>query len=137
MSKIKTPYLTVDAIIELSDYDNKIVLIERKNPPYGLALPGGFVDYGESVEDAVRREAKEEVTLDFKIKGLVGVWSDPSRDKRMHTTAVVFCGQAHGYPAADDDAESIVLFDPEHEEIPEMAFDHRDILSWYLDRHKH
>ena len=134
---IKTPFLTVDAIIELVDDDHKVVLFERKNTPHGIALPGGFVDYGESVENAVVREVKEETGLDFKIRELVGVYSDPSRDERMHTVSVVFTGEASGRPKAADDAKAIMVLDPEIEEVPDMVFDHGQIFLRYLDVHRY
>ena len=93
----KTPYLTTDGIVEIYDNDDNfigIVLIQRKNPPVGLALPGGFVDIGERVEDACVREMKEEISLDVKIKRLFGVYSDPKRDSRFHTVSVVYIAKA-------------------------------------------
>lgn len=90
---IKTPYLAVDGIIQVYDKNENfkgIVLIERKNPPMGLAIPGGFVDVGETVQQAVIREMKEETSLDIKILGILGVYSDPNRDPRFHTASVVF-----------------------------------------------
>ncbi|MDX1294939.1 MAG: NUDIX hydrolase, partial [Sulfurimonadaceae bacterium] len=90
---IQTPYLTVDGIIELYNADEQlvgVVLIERKNPPHGWALPGGFVDVGETVEAALVREMKEETSLDVEIVSLQGVYSDPARDPRFHTASVVY-----------------------------------------------
>ncbi len=124
------PVPTVDIIIEIG---NEIVLIERKNPPLGLAIPGGFVDYGERVEDAAVREALEETGLEVNLKYLVGVYSDPSRDKRMHTISTVFAAEAKGTPQAGDDAASVLLVDPEHIDAP-MCFDHAQIIEDYLKK---
>ncbi len=122
------PIPTVDIIIEMQD---KIVLVERKNPPLGLAIPGGFVDYGERVEDAARREAKEETGLEVTIKYLVGVYSDPSRDSRMHTISTVFAAEARGRPQAGDDAAAVILVDPEMIHT-NLCFDHSRIINDYL-----
>ena len=128
----KTPALTVDIIIELIDRPGMpIVLIERKNPPFGWALPGGFVDRGESVEHAAVREAREETALDVTLKVLLGCYSDPSRDLRLHTASVVYIAQASGLPKAQDDAAAVGVFNPET--LPaELAFDHARILRDYL-----
>jgi len=98
----KSPQVTVDIIIEVGD--GGIVLIKRKNPPLGWALPGGFVDYGETLEQAAVREAKEETALDVILKGQLHSYSDPARDPRFHTISTVFCAAAHGVPAGGDDA---------------------------------
>jgi ADP-ribose pyrophosphatase YjhB (NUDIX family) len=128
MTKHKNPVPTVDIIIEV---EGGIVLIERKNPPHGWAIPGGFVDYGETVEAAAVREAKEETGLDVTLTHLLGVYSDPSRDPRLHTISTVFVGAADGQPVADDDAADAGVFTAET--LPEeIAFDHRDILSDYF-----
>lgn len=120
--------LTVDCII---DINNKIVLIERKNPPNGWALPGGFVDEGETVEDAVIREMKEETNLSLENLQQFHVYSDPLRDPRGHTVSVVFTAIGVGEPKAQDDAKEIGLFNSDT--LPEdIAFDHRKILSDYL-----
>ncbi len=120
--------LTVDCII---DINNKIVLIERKNPPYGWALPGGFVDEGETVEDAVIREMKEETNLNLENLQQFHVYSDPLRDPRGHTVSVVFTAIGVGEPKAQDDAKEIGLFTSDT--LPEdIAFDHRKILSDYF-----
>ncbi len=132
---IQTPYLTVDGIIELYDDAQRllgIVLIERKNPPYGWALPGGFVDVGETVEAALVREMKEETSLEVEIVSLQGVYSDPSRDPRFHTASVVFCCRASGTPRAADDAKNLRVVPPEALENVVLAFDHGRILSDYL-----
>jgi ADP-ribose pyrophosphatase YjhB (NUDIX family) len=120
--------LTVDCII---DINTKIVLIERKNPPYGWALPGGFVDEGETVEDAVIREMKEETNLNLENLQQFHVYSDPLRDPRGHTVSVVFTAIGVGEPKAQDDAKEIGLFTSDT--LPEdIAFDHRKILSDYF-----
>jgi|YNPBryantNP2012_1023418.scaffolds.fasta_scaffold00551_10 8-oxo-dGTP diphosphatase len=131
MTTYRNPALTVDMIIETP---HGIVLIERKNPPYGLALPGGFVDYGETVEKAAMREALEETGLHIVLTGILGVYSDPSRDKRQHTVSVVFIATALGSPQAGDDAKVIKMYSIEDllRQIPVMAFDHGVILKHYL-----
>ena len=129
----RNPAPTVDLIIELIDRPNRpIVLIERLNPPYGWALPGGFVDYGESVETAARREAEEETTLKVELIEQFQVYSDPARDERKHTLSIVFLATATGEPQAQDDAKSIAIYNPW--EIPKnLCFDHDRILQdyWY------
>jgi len=133
---IKTPYLTVDGIIELYGSDDLlrgIVLIERKNPPHGWALPGGFVDIGERVEAALTREMKEETSLDVTIEQLLGVYSDPSRDPRFHTVSVVYVCKAYGTPKAEDDAKALHVIPIEGlAELP-LVFDHREIIRDYLE----
>jgi 8-oxo-dGTP diphosphatase len=125
--------VAADVIIELVDRPGRpIVLIERRNPPAGHALPGGFIDVGETVEDAARREAREETGLDVQLRGLLGVYSDPGRDPRGHTITIVYVGEASGEPAAGDDAAAIVVADPEAP--PPLAFDHERILRDYLRR---
>lgn len=131
----KTPYLAVDGIIKLFDEKGSfkgIVLIERKNPPVGLALPGGFVEVGERVEEAVVREVKEEVNLDFTPERILGVFSDPKRDPRFHTVSVVFVGRAVGEPKASSDAKEAKVY--KLEEIPweRLVFDHGQILRKFL-----
>ncbi len=131
VEKYKNPFPTVDIIIETDG--GKIVLIRRKNPPYGWALPGGFVDYGESLESAAIREAKEETSLDIELLYQLGAYSDPGRDPRFHTITVVFVAKAKGGapPKAADDAQELRLFDPQ--DLPEqLAFDHKKILQDYL-----
>jgi 8-oxo-dGTP diphosphatase len=106
-----TPLIAADAIIELTDRpDHPIVLIERKNPPYGWAIPGGFVDVGERLEVAAVREAKEEVCLDVTLKALLGMYSDPKRDDRGHTITAVYVAEATGEPKAVDDAKNLAVF---------------------------
>jgi len=128
----KTPSLTTDIIIELSDRpDVPIVLIRRKNPPDGWALPGGFVDVGESTEHAAVREAEEETSLRVTLKVLLGCYSDPGRDPRGHTASVVYVAEAAGEPCAQDDAAGVAVFSPET--LPSsLAFDHARILRDYL-----
>lgn len=123
------PFVTVDAIIEIN---GGIILIERSNPPFGWALPGGFVDYGESLEDAVRREAKEETNVDLEDVVQFHTYSDPKRDPRFHTIGTVFTARAKGKPKAGDDAAAfkIVKFD----ELLKLdyAFDHKKIIEDYV-----
>ncbi|MBN3041196.1 MAG: macro domain-containing protein [Candidatus Omnitrophica bacterium] len=126
------PFLTVDAIIE---NEEGIVLIERSNPPLGWALPGGFVDYGESVEAAVVREAKEETNLDFLDIKQFAVYSKPDRDPRFHTVSVVFTGKGQGILAADSDAKAAKTFKLDN--LPEnIAFDHKQIIGDYIKSRK-
>ena len=108
-----------------------IVLIRRRNPPPGWALPGGFIDYGESAEQAVVREAREETGLDIKLLELFHVYSDPRRDPRQHTLAVVFIARAAGTPRAGDDASAVAVV-REGEMPSPLAFDHARILSEYF-----
>ncbi|KXS44444.1 MAG: NUDIX hydrolase [Methanolobus sp. T82-4] len=121
-----TPKLTVDAVIL---YKDRIVLIQRKNPPFQgkFALPGGFVEIGETVEAAVVREALEETGLSIEIVKLLGVYSDPRRDPRGHTVSVVYLSIGHGDLKAGSDASNAHLFDVSA--LPEMAFDHNKILE--------
>jgi O-acetyl-ADP-ribose deacetylase (regulator of RNase III)/ADP-ribose pyrophosphatase YjhB (NUDIX family) len=123
------PYTTVDAIIEI---DGGIVIIKRSNPPFGWALPGGFVDYGESLEDAVVREAKEETGLDLKDLRQFHTYSDPDRDPRFHTIGTVFVARAKGKPRAGDDAAGIKVVGLEEVKRMEFAFDHKKIIEDYL-----
>ncbi len=120
----KNPIPTVDIIIVI---DDKVLLIRRKNEPLGWAIPGGFVDFGESVEDAAVREAKEETDLDVELIKLVGVYSSPDRDPRTHTISTVFYAKADGVPKAGDDAIDVGLFGKDN--LPkDMVFDHEKIL---------
>lgn len=128
MNQPRNPFPTVDIIIEV---EGGIVLIKRKNPPHGWAIPGGFVDYGETVEAAAVREAKEETGLDVKLSELLGVYSDPDRDPRHHTISTVFVAESSGEPVADDDAADAGVFT--ENSLPEdIAFDHREILADYF-----
>jgi len=128
MSKFRNPLPTVDIIIEV---EGGIVLIERKNPPHGWAIPGGFIDYGETVETAAVREAKEETGLDVTLTRLLGVYSDPARDPRHHTISTVFVAEARGRPVADDDAAEAGVFT--RRTLPEnIVFDHSEILEDYF-----
>lgn len=123
------PLITVDAIIEIN---GGIVLIQRKNPPPGWAIPGGFVDYGETLEDAVCREMKEETCLDVNLVRQFHTYSDPKRDPRHHTVTTIFIATASGTPEAADDAKDIGIFTRDN--LPEdMAFDHREILEDYFN----
>ena len=133
----KTPYLTTDGIIELYEGGTfkGIVLIERRNDPKGLALPGGFVDIGERVEDALVREMLEETNLEVKISKLLGIYSDPKRDPRFHTASVVFIAKAQGEPKGGDDAKHAKLYPLEEIPMDQLVFDHSDILKDYLLQH--
>lgn len=127
----RNPIPTVDIIIELVDRPNRpIVLIERLNPPYGWALPGGFIDYGESVELAACREAQEETGLKVELIEQFQVYSAPDRDPRQHTISIVFLASAQGEPKAGDDAKSLGIF--ELWQLPSnLCFDHDRILKDY------
>jgi ADP-ribose pyrophosphatase YjhB (NUDIX family) len=124
----RNPIPTVDIIIE---YEGNIVLIKRKNPPEGWALPGGFVDYGETLESAAVREAKEETGLDVELLRQFHTYSDPKRDPRHHTITTVFIARAKGKTTAGDNAKEIGIFNKDT--LPEqIAFDHRNILNDYF-----
>ena len=127
--KYRNPLLTIDIIIEV--VDRGIVLIERKNPPHGWALPGGFVDYGESIEKAAMREAKEETSLDVVLTEQFYTYSDPRRDPRHHSVSTVFIATAEGEPHAADDAKVARLFQEEGLPTP-LVFDHARILRDYF-----
>ncbi len=128
----RNPLLTVDVIIDLGDQQrHSIVLVKRKNPPRGWALPGGFVDYGETVEEAAMREAFEETGLKVDLKRQFHTYSDPGRDPRGHMVSVVFVATASGNPSGGDDAAEAQAFRPD--ELPEdIVFDHRQIIEDYL-----
>ncbi|RRS29902.1 MAG: NUDIX hydrolase [Epsilonproteobacteria bacterium (ex Lamellibrachia satsuma)] len=130
----KTPYLTTDGIIEVHEGDTLkgIVLIERKNEPKGLALPGGFVDVGERVEDALVREMKEETGLNVTISRLLGIYSDPARDPRFHTASVVYVARAEGIPKGGDDAKEAKLYALDTIPFDKLVFDHARIIRDYL-----
>jgi len=125
-----TPLLTVDIIIKHHD---KIVLIERKNKPFGWAIPGGFVDVGETVEQAAIREAKEETNLDVRLLRQFHTYSDPARDPRGHTVSVVFIAEiAGGILKGKDDAARAAFFAAD--DLPsKIAFDHRNILQDFIN----
>ncbi len=127
------PFVTVDCIIETGP---GIVLIERSNPPFGWALPGGFVDYGESLEDAVRREMKEETSLELEELRQFHTYSEPARDPRFHTVTVVFTAKGKGTPKAGDDAGALKVVKPAEIGKFNFAFDHRQVLEDYLKRRK-
>ena len=130
MTKYKNPYPTVDIIIELTDYDNQIVLIERANEPLGTAIPGGFVDMGESLENAAIREAKEETNLDIELIMQFKTYSNPKRDPRFHTISTVFIAKAFGSPLAGDDAKTCKIYSLNM--LPNnLVFDHNQILKEY------
>jgi len=124
------PFVTVDAIIEIS---GGIVLIERSNPPFGYALPGGFVDYGESLEDSVVREAKEETNLDIVDLKQFHTYSKYGRDPRFHTVTAVFTAKGKGTPKAGDDAKGLKIVTPGEIEGIKFAFDHREVLADYFN----
>lgn len=127
VKEYRNPFPTVDIIIEM---DNGIVLIERRNEPFGWALPGGFVDYGESLEAAAAREAYEETSLEIENIRLMGCYSDPERDERMHTISTVYIAKALGIPRAADDAINIAVY--RLDSLPEqLCFDHNKILADY------
>ena len=127
-SNRRNPIPTVDIIIKLK---GGIILIKRKNPPEGWAMPGGFVDYGENLESAAVREAKEETGLDIKLIRQFHTYSDPERDHRHHTITTVYVAKAQGNAIAGDDAKEVGIF--EKETLPkQIAFDHRDVLDDYF-----
>jgi 8-oxo-dGTP diphosphatase len=125
----QNPVPAVDLIIEIEG--RGLVLIERRNPPPGWALPGGFVEVGETLEQAAVREAKEETCLDVELLGQFHTYSDPRRDPRMHCISTVFVAKATGTPRAEDDAKAVALYPKD--QLPDiLAFDHRKILADYL-----
>jgi len=127
----QNPIPTVDIVIEMQP--KGIVLVKRKNPPQGWAIPGGFVDYGESLEEAAVREAKEETNLDVRLVRQFHTYSDPKRDPRLHSISTVYIAKAEGIPQAKDDALQIGIFTESN--LPDqIAFDHRSILEDYFRR---
>lgn len=122
------PFVTVDTIIEVA---GGIVLIKRSNPPFGWAIPGGFVDYGETLEEAALREAREETGLHISSLRQMHTYSDPSRDPRFHTITTVFVGRAKGKPKAASDAADAKIAQPKDWKKLELAFDHKKVLSDY------
>ena len=127
----QNPIPTVDIIIEIEG--KGVVLVRRRNPPYGWAIPGGFVDYGESLEEAAIREAKEETNLDVKLIRQFHTYSDPKRDPRHHSITTVYIAKAKGIPEAKDDAKEIGIFN--NKDLPkDIVFDHRSILEDYFKK---
>ena len=124
----RNPAPTVDIIIEMPD--GRIVLIRRKNPPLGWALPGGFVDYGEPLWETAVREAREETSLEVELTEQFHTYSDPARDPRQHTVATVYLARAQGRPEAAGDAAEVGLYSPW--ELPELCFDHAEMMADYL-----
>ncbi len=134
MFEPKTPYLAVDGVVRLWEGERfkGIVLVERRYEPLGYALPGGFVEVGETVEKAVLREVKEETGLDAQIVKLLGVYSEPNRDPRFHVVSVVFVLDACGEPRGGDDAKKAVVFPLEDLPFDKIVFDHAKILKDFL-----
>ncbi|MDD2266689.1 NUDIX hydrolase [Sulfuricurvum sp.] len=131
---IQTPFLAVDGIVEMYSSTGEfegIVLIERLNTPRGLALPGGFVDIGETVESAVVREMKEEISLDVTRNSLFGVYSDPARDSRFHCVSIVYICKASGTPKGADDAKEAFVYRLEDIPYGKLVFDHARIIRDY------
>ena len=136
MARPRTPEIAVDVVIELTDRPGRpIVLIRRDRPPLGHALPGGFVDIGETVERAALREAREETGLEVTLGDLLGVYSDPGRDPRGHTVSIVYAATASGTPSAGDDAAEILVTDAAA--APALAFDHDRILDDFKRWRRH
>ncbi|MEI6633955.1 MAG: NUDIX hydrolase [Chlamydiota bacterium] len=128
------PFPTTDILIRrVKDGEEAVVLVRRRNPPHGWAIPGGFIEYGESAEACAVREAEEETGLRVKLAGLLGVYSDPKRDPRFHTISAVYTAEGEGEPRADSDAAEIGVFTRD-ELPPDIAFDHRAILEEYFRR---
>jgi ADP-ribose pyrophosphatase YjhB (NUDIX family) len=135
IKEYRSPTPTVDIIIECETHKHEtgIVLIYRKNPPLAWAIPGGYVDYGESIEQAAIREAKEETSLDVILVRQFHTYSDPQRDPRQHNISTVFIATAQGEPKAADDATSIGIFTKDN--LPsDIAFDHKQILDDYFQK---
>lgn len=132
---IETPFLSTDGIIKIYDKDDifkGIVLIERLNKPHGLALPGGFVDIGESVEEALIREMKEETSLDVEILSLLNIYSNPNRDPRFHTASAVYICKSYGTPKAQDDAKEVFIYNLDELPLEKLVFDHKKIIEDFL-----
>ena len=131
MGTITTPHIAADIIIELVDRPGRpILLIERRHPPYGWAIPGGFMEVGERLERTAIREAAEETSLAVTLKALLGLYSDPDRDPRFHVVTAVFVAEAQGTPVAADDAKNIGIV--QMEDLPtRLAFDHDRVLADY------
>lgn len=130
MSEYRNPVPTVDVIVEMDDRPGQVLLIRRRNPPEGWALPGGFVDEGEPLWAAARREAMEETDLSIELEEQFFAYSDPRRDPRRHTITTVFIAAASGQPRAGDDAAQVAFFN--EDDLPELAFDHSQILEDYF-----
>lgn len=134
---VVTPLLAVDGIVEIYDLNKKfkgIVLIERRNEPLGLALPGGFVDVGETVESALVREMKEEISLDVVIDRLFGVYSNPDRDIRGHCVSIVYVCRAYDLPVAADDAREARIYNLNEISYSDLVFDHDEIINEYVNQ---
>jgi 8-oxo-dGTP diphosphatase len=131
VTEYRNPKPTVDVLIELAGHSGQLVFVERALPPYGFALPGGFVNDGEWVADAAVREAKEETGLDVELTELFHVYSDPSRDARVHTISTVFIARADGVPVGGDDAARCVVAEP-HAMPGPLVIDHPTIVADYL-----
>ncbi len=131
VEKYRNPFPTVDIIIEIPG--GGLVLIRRQNPPYGWALPGGFVDYGESLEEAAIREAREETGLEVELICQLYTYSRPGRDPRFHTITTVYIARAQGEPRGGDDAAEARVFRPEEIPWEDLAFDHAEILRDYFE----
>ncbi len=131
---IETPFITADGIVEIymDDVFRGIVLIERLNPPYGTALPGGFMDIGETIEACLKREMSEEIGLDVEIQEFLGLYSDPLRDPRFHTVSAVYVCKASSLPQAGDDAKSTKIVALEDLKKENFVFDHQKIVEDYL-----
>jgi len=128
MARPQTPLLAVDVIVEIGT-PARVVLVQRRHPPHGWAIPGGFVDIGETVAQAARRELLEETALEVELTELLGCYSNPMRDPRGHIVSIVFVGRAEGTPRAGDDAGGVELVDPASP--PPLVFDHAEILADY------
>ena len=126
--KYRNPLVAVDLIVEIED---KIVLIKRVNPPHGWALPGGFVEYDESLESAAKREAMEEINLEVALKEQFHTYSAPNRDPRQHTVTTVYIAEAKGFPTGGDDAAKAALFSRDNISV-DLVFDHGTIIEDYL-----
>lgn len=131
---IETPFIAADGIVEIyiGGAFRGIVLIDRLNPPYGTALPGGFMDIGETIEACLKREMKEEIGLDVEIERLLGLYSDPSRDPRFHTVSAVYICRACALPQAGDDAKGVKVVALEDLQNELFVFDHGKIIEDYL-----